>query len=237
MRRLIRNNPIRSALFALFIILVIILRVFDVASWLNIRTLQQYQQYLMNFVHAYYWQSVVIFIALYAVEVMFALPFAFVFSIAGGFLYGTWLALVYIVVGATSGAVLSFMLTRYVIGNKIQAYYQHRMDAIHTELERNGAYYLILLRLIPVLPFFLVNIAAGLTRVSLGLFACTTAIGIVPGALLYAAAGHQLRVINSLQDIFTWNTIIIFALLILFAMTPIIMKKWYNWKPLETDSQ
>ena len=229
----IRKNYIRVALFVLFIALIVSFRIFDIGSWINIATIQQYEQELIEYVRQHYWQSVAIFIAVYAIENIFALPFSFVLSIMAGFVYGILPAVAYIVAGATSGAVLSFLVTRYVIGWKVQQYYQDTLVRFNRELKNNGAYYIVILRLIPVVPFFLINILAGLTNVSVWTFAITTAIGIIPGTILYASAGYQLRVVDTIGDIVTWQSITILVLLVLFVIAPVILKKWLNWKPLQ----
>jgi len=87
---------------------------------------------------------------------------------------------------------------------------------------------LMTLRLIPLFPFFLVNMVSGLTRVSLGTYVTATAIGIIPGSFVFAYAGRQLGSINSLQEIASPNVLVAFTLLGLLAMVPILYKKFAN---------
>ncbi len=233
MWRFIQRHPFRVALFIAFIIGVIAIRLFDIAAWIDIATLLQYRDALIAYVTQRYWESVLVFVSVYAIENMFALPFSFALSIAAGFLYGLPAAVAYIVIGATCGAVLAFIVTRYLIGYRLQAYYKNAFERFNRELENNGIYYLFVLRLIPIVPFFLINILAGLTRISVLIFTITTAIGILPGAFVYASAGYHLRTVDTLGDIFTWDMLLILCLLILFAVMPVVIKKWYGWRPLE----
>jgi uncharacterized membrane protein YdjX (TVP38/TMEM64 family) len=91
---------------------------------------------------------------------------------------------------------------------------------------KNAFSYLLTLRLIPLFPFFMVNLVSGLTRVSVGTYAAATAIGIIPGSFVYAYAGRQLGSINSLKEIASPNVIGAFVLLGLFALIPIVYKKF-----------
>ncbi len=84
------------------------------------------------------------------------------------------------------------------------------------------------LRLIPLFPFFLVNMVSGLTRVSVGTYVAATAIGIIPGSFVYAYAGRQLGTINSLKEIASPNVLLAFSLLGLLALVPIVYKKFAN---------
>jgi len=229
--RIVRQYPLRFLAFFVFLCIVIGVRIFDVGSWVDVQTLQQYEQQLVAYVRDYYWSSVAIFIGLYALEVSLAMPFSFVLSIAGGFLYGTWPAVLYILVGATTGAVLSCLIVRYLIGYKIQQKYQDALERFNQELDRSGAYYIIILRLIPIVPFFLINILVGFTQLSVITFGVTTAVGMLPGAAIYAAAGDRLREIDKLQDIFTWETAVILGLLVALAAVPVIVR-WYYQRPL-----
>jgi len=231
--QMIKRHPIRIALFGVFVIAIILFRLFDVGAWLNIETLQSYEQTLRSYIQAYYWSSVAIFIIAYAIEAALSLPISFILSIGAGFFYGTYPAVLYILLGATLGAVGACVITRYLFGSLFQRAYRDKLRRFNAYMQENGAYYIIILRLIPIVPFFLINILVGLTNISLLTFALTTAIGILPGAWLYAAAGDQLQQIHTIGDIFTWDVIFMLTLIILFITLPLIIKRWYGWRPLE----
>lgn len=100
-----------------------------------------------------------------------------------------------------------------------------RLAKFNDELDRNGAGYLLFMRFIPLFPFFLINLCAGLTNLKLRTFLWTTAVGILPGSLVFTYAGRQIREINSLGDIMTPQVYGAFILLAAFAVIPVIYKK------------
>jgi len=92
-------------------------------------------------------------------------------------------------------------------------------------MAENGYHYLLTLRFIPLFPFFLVNILAGLTRVPLATFAWTTVVGILPGSFVYIYTGRQLGIIEKPGDIFSWPMILAFVLLGLLVLSPVLIRK------------
>jgi len=107
-------------------------------------------------------------------------------GIAGGLLFGPLLAVVCIVPGATVGAILLFLAARSALGGPLRRRAASLLDRVRPGLERDGFSYLLSLRLLPVVPFWLLNLAAALVGMRLAPFVAATAIGIIPGALLFA---------------------------------------------------
>jgi uncharacterized membrane protein YdjX (TVP38/TMEM64 family) len=223
MKRLLYD--VRFWFFIAFITLIVGFRFFDVQQYANIATLKTYRDTSISFVHEYYWISVVAFIAVYIIETIFALPIAAFMSIAAGFLFGLLPAVIYIVVAATCGATGSFLLTRYLIGETIQQRYHEKLALFNAEMKAYGVYYLLLLRLIPIVPFFLVNMLSGLTSLHVSVFMLVTAVGIVPGTFLYAYIGQYLQQIDTIQDVFSWQIVLIFLALASFVAISFIVKR------------
>ena len=155
---------------------------------------------------------------------------------AGGYLFGTFPAIVYVNIGATGGAVLAFLAARYLLGARLQERYRDRLANFNDEMERNGTRYFLTLRLIPVFPFFVVNFLAGLTRVPLGTFSWTTSLGIIPGTAVFAYAGHQLEHVRSISDIFTGKVLFAFLILAAFTLAPAIIDRFRRRSPPPTSS-
>jgi uncharacterized membrane protein YdjX (TVP38/TMEM64 family) len=132
--------------------------------------------------------------------------------------------LLFAVAGLTVGAVTAFLAARYILGGWIQERYKVPLAAFNEEMQRHGHYYLITLRVVPVLPFFLVNILAGLTKISLRRFAASTFIGLIPASFVYSFAGRRLAVINSPRDILSPGMIAALLLLGLLMLLPVILK-------------
>ncbi|MDP2753871.1 MAG: TVP38/TMEM64 family protein, partial [Nitrospirota bacterium] len=167
--------------------------------------------------------SVLCYIVIY-ISTAFFIPGAIPLTIAGGFLFNVFWGTVYVCIGATTGATLAFFSAKYLIGNWIQDRYQNQLKRFNEEISKNGCYYLLTLRVIPVFPFFLVNYLAGLTKVPLRIYLLTLIVTVLPGSVLYTFAGQQLGTIESIEDIYSVKILIAFLLLIFFAFSPIVLK-------------
>ena len=128
----------------------------------------------------------------YVVVVAFSLPGAAVMSLAGGFLFGPWLGTALIVPAATLGACLLFLGARHALGRTLAERGGATLERISATLRRDGFWYLLSLRLLPVVPFWLANLAPALAGMRLRSFALATAIGIIPGSAVYAGIGAGL---------------------------------------------
>ena len=159
-----------------------------------------------------------------------SLPGAAILTLAGGFLFGSVLGTVFVNLGATTGATLAFLAARYLLRDWVESKFGHRIAPIQEGFSKNAFSYLMTLRLIPLFPFFIVNLVSGLTRVSLATYVAATAIGIIPGSFVFAYAGRQLGMINSLREIASPNVLLAFTLLGLLALVPIIYRKFTEKK-------
>ncbi|MHB8844346.1 MAG: TVP38/TMEM64 family protein [Nitrospirota bacterium] len=213
-------------LLLLFIGVIVALRMSGAGELLTLENLRANKDALLAFVRENGALSVALYILVYIVAIAVNLPGGAVLTMAGGFLFGTLPAVLCVNVGATTGAVLAFLSARYLLGARLQDTYRDRLAAFNSEMTRNGARYLLTLRLIPVFPFFVVNFLAGLTRVPLATFAWTTALGIIPGTAVFAFAGHQLETVSSLGDVFTGKVLGAFLLLALFPLAPALIGRF-----------
>jgi uncharacterized membrane protein YdjX (TVP38/TMEM64 family) len=214
---------------------ILLLRISGVGSYLTVENLKANKELLQHFIDARYLLAVVTYIFVYILIVTFSLPGATVLTLAGGFLFHLFPGIIYVNVAATVGATLGFLFARYILGNKVQEKYASQLERFNRELDENGHLYLLTLRLIPAFPFFLINLLAGLTKVSLKTFFWTTMVGILPGSLVYSFAGSQLNTIESVEDIFSGSIIAAFLALALFALLPVILKKLRTRFPKTTN--
>ncbi len=198
---------------------------FDLGHYLTLDALKANRDRLLAFTDANFTAAVGIFIATYCVVTGLSLPGGAILTLAGGFLFGSLLGTVFVNVGATSGATLAFLAARYLLRDWVEQKFGSKLGPIQEGFTDNGFSYLMTLRLIPLFPFFLVNMVSGLTRVSVGTYVVATALGIIPGSFVYAYAGRQLGTINSLKEIASPNVIAAFVLLGLLALAPILYKK------------
>jgi len=144
---------------------------------------------------------------------------------AGGFVFGAVIGAVAVNVGATIGATAAFLFARYLFGNALQKKYKGKLSKFNREMDINGFGYLLTLRFIPLFPFWLINVLAGLTRVPLTTYIWTTSVGIFPGSLVYAFAGRQLTTISSPKDIISVRILLAFMALALFSLLSVFVRK------------
>jgi uncharacterized membrane protein YdjX (TVP38/TMEM64 family) len=215
-------NRKKIILIALVIVAFGFLWFSDPGRFLTFENLKQNREMLQHFVNEHYMGSVFIFILIF-MSTAFIIPGAIIISVAGGLFYGVLLGMLYINIGSTVGATMAFLTARYLIGQWVQKKYHVQMETFNREIDRHGTNYLVTLRIVPVLPFFMVNYLAGLTRISTKKFFLTTAIGMIPGSLIYSFAGQQFSEVTSPEDITSPGLIIALMLLGIFALLPVIV--------------
>ncbi len=203
---------------------------FDLGHYLTLEALKANRDRLLAFTDANFAAAVGIFIATYCVVTGLSLPGAAILTLAGGFLFGSVLGTVFVNIGATTGATLAFLAARYLLRDWVEQKFGDRLGPIQEGFSKNAFSYLMTLRLIPLFPFFLVNMVSGLTRVSVATYVAATAIGIIPGSFVYAYAGRQLGTINSLKEIASPHVLLAFTLLGLLALAPILYRKFAGKK-------
>ncbi len=208
---------------------IVVLRLSGLGEYLTLAGLKEHRGILEQAVATHYTLSVLLFI-LVCISTCLAVPGALVLTLAGGLLFHTFPGAIYVVVGATSGAVLGFLLTRHVLGDRLQTRYGTQLRQFNRELERNASLYLLTVRLIPVFPFFLVNFLCGLTRLPLRTFTWTTAVGILPAALVYTFAGNQAGAVSSLDDLVSPRLLLALLGISLLTLSPLLWKKAKEWK-------
>lgn len=199
---------------------------FDLGQFLSLAALKDNRDHLQTFTDENYVAAVGIFIVAYAIVTGLSLPGAVILTLAGGFLFGAVLGTLFVNLGATTGATLAFLTARHVLRDTVERKFGKSLNSFQEGFAKNAFSYLLTLRLIPLFPFFVVNLVSGLTRVSAGTYIRATALGILPGSFVYAYAGRQLGNIDSLKEIVSPNVIGAFILLGLLALVPVLYKKF-----------
>jgi len=198
---------------------------FDLGRYLTLESLKQNRDYLVNLYRDHRLLTAAIFMVIYITQTALALPGAAILSLAAGAVFGALMGTVYANIGATIGATLSFLVARYLFRDTIQNKFGPRLEKINQELDHAGFNYLLFLRLVPLFPFFLINLAAGLTKIPLRTFFFGTMLGIIPGGFVYCNAGASLASIDSVGEIVSLRVLGSFALLGLFALAPVLYGK------------
>ena len=217
-------------------------------DYLSLDSLAQHRTMLAHFVAENFLAAAAFFMLIYMAAVALSVPGAAVLSIAGGFLFGLWLGVLFVLIAATLGAVILFLIAKTTLGEMLKQRAQGMIEKLHQGLNENAFYYLLFLRLVPLFPFWLVNLAPALLGVSLSVYVRATFIGIMPGVFVFVFLGvglesilaqHQhMRVQCMAQtphadcatavkvgDLVTPEILIALSLLGVVALIPVIVKR------------
>ncbi len=219
-----RSNRRKVILVGIILVAFVVLAVAG-RGLLTLENLSRQSEALKGFSNDHYFASVIVFILVYIVAIGFSVPGATLLTLFSGFIFGTILGAAYVNIGATAGAVLAFLFVRYLAGGWVQAKYGDKLTRFNAEFEKNGANYLLTMRFIPAFPFVLINILAGLTSIRLWTFVWTTAVGILPGSLVFTNIGKQIGELESAEGLLKprfWGAFIILGI---FALIPVIYRK------------
>jgi uncharacterized membrane protein YdjX (TVP38/TMEM64 family) len=197
---------------------------------LSFEALQAQKGVLLGYVGAHPVLSALAFVGAYIAAVALSLPIATALTLAGGFLFGKWLGALFVVSAATIGASIIFMVAKTSLGETLREKAGGLYKRIEGNMQDNAVGYLLFMRLVPLFPFFLVNIVPALFNVPLRVFVITTFIGILPGSFVYVNVGEQLGDIETLNDLVSRKTLLAFALLGVFALIPTLYKQWKGRK-------
>lgn len=203
-----------------FVLLAVLAFVyFDLTTYLSLDAIKTHRDRLLQFTELYYPLAVLLFIGLYVVQTACSLPGATIMTLLGGFLFGSVSGMLYVNAGATMGATAAFLAARYVFQAWVQRKFGDRLAPLQAGFAKNGFAYLLTLRLIPLFPFFLVNLLSGFTQVKTRTYVAATALGIIPGSFVYTFAGSQLGSINSLSEIASPRVVLALTFLGLLAFS------------------
>ena len=159
------------------------------------------------------------YFGVYVLTTALSLPGASPLSMAGGAVFGFWTTTLVVSFASTIGATLACFVSRFLLRDWIQKKFGDKIAKINKGIAQEGVFYLFTLRLIPVFPFWLINLAMGLTKMSLVKFYWVSQIGMLPGTMVFVNAGKELAKIESVKGIFSPSLIISFALIGIFPIT------------------
>ena len=194
-------NLRRGILLAVVLALVGAFFLFDIGSYLTLDTLNARQTDLLAWRANHPWQSGLAFFAVYVMVTALSLPGAAIMTLAIGALFGLVTATILVSFASTAGATLAFLLARTLFRDPVKRRFGDRLAPIEAGLSKDGALYLLSLRLAPVFPFFLINILMGLTEMPVLRYALVSQVGMLPGTIVYVNAGTQLASLTSLKGI------------------------------------
>jgi len=210
--------------------LLLVLCYGGIHSYVNFQTLKDNRTYLLELVDRYYWLSALGYIVLYIIVATLSLPIAAPLTVMSGFLFGVVPGALYTNIGATLGATATFIFFRHFLGLTVQKKYYTHLIEFNKNIDSYGSNYLLIMRLMAAVPFFVANIVASCTTISVRTFIWTTSLGIIPGSLVFAYAGKNIGSINSINEIFSLSVISVFILLVALSLVSLLIKKMYIQK-------
>lgn len=189
---------------------------FDLHQYLDFSYIKSKQQIITDYFQAHPVKTAVIFFFIYIAVAGLSLPGATVLSILAGAIFGLLLGVLIVLLAATIGATIAFWFSRYIFHDFVQDSFGDKLLAVNRGIEKDGAFYLFTLRLIPIFPYFIINLVMGLTPMRTLVFFITSLLGMIGGAIIFVNVGTQLADIDSLDGILTPGIIFAFVLLAIF---------------------
>jgi uncharacterized membrane protein YdjX (TVP38/TMEM64 family) len=205
-------------------------------NYLSFDALREHRETLLAFVAENAILAPLGFIAIYAIATAVSVPGGAILTITGGFLFGTWLGGLYVVIGATLGATAVFLIAKTSLGEYLKSKAGPRLQRMEDGFRENALSYLLFLRLVPVFPFWLVNLVPAFLGVTLATFVIGTIIGIIPGSLVFASVGNGLGAVfdaggtPDLGIIFKPTVLGPILALALLSLVPVIYKRFFGKK-------
>ena len=218
-----KKMPVQKIVLILLIITAIItFFIFDFDHYLSFSYLKENQLQFNDYFQAHPFLVSASFFIIYIISVAFSVPGATLLTLIGGAVFGFIWGLILISFASSIGATLAFLVSRFLLRDSIQNRFGSHLERINKGIEKEGAFYLFTLRLVPIFPFFLINLVMGLTPLKAGTFYWVSQLGMLAGTAVYVNAGTQLSQLESASGILSLPIIISFTLLGIF---PFIAKK------------
>ena len=215
---------------AVIIILVLLFKISGLGHYLTLGYLKASQEKFAYLYANHSFAVIAAYMAVYILATALSLPGAAVMTLAGGAMFGLWTGVLVISFASTIGATLACFVARFLLRDWIQNRFAEKLTAVNKGIEKEGAFYLFSLRLVPLFPFFVINLVMGLTTMRLVTFYWVSQIGMLPGTIVYVNAGKELGKIESLSGILSPGLIISFIILGLFPITAKKLLQLYTKK-------
>lgn len=191
---------------------------------LTLENIQQHRQQLQQYVESHTVLAMGVFFAIYTIFTALCLPAATLLTILSGFLFGIITGAIIVIFAATLGATIIFVLAKGALGKRFEYLLGDRYQRFADAVEKNALSYLLFVRLVPIFPFVLINIAPALLNVKTRIYVLTTFFGMMPATSIYANVGQRLGELESLSGVLSPKMIVAFGLLGLLALSPVLVK-------------
>ncbi|MDM8525958.1 FAD-dependent oxidoreductase [Desulfococcaceae bacterium HSG8] len=203
-------------------VLVCIFFALDLQQYLTFEYLKSRQQMFQAYYADHRLLTITIYMGIYILVTGLSLPGAAVMTLAGGALFGIWMGVLMVSFASTIGATLAFLVSRFLLKDYVQNKFGDKLEAVNEGIRKDGSFYLFTLRLVPLFPFFVINLVMGLTPIRTLVFYIVSQVGMLPGTFVYLNAGTQFGQIESASGILSLGLIFSFVLLGIF---PLVAKR------------
>ena len=217
-----RSRTYKMIFVLVIVALIICFFMFDLGRFLTLDYLKSQQEAFDLYYQDNRFTTLLLYFLIYIIVTALSLPGATVMTLAGGALFGLWTALIVVSFASSIGATLAFLVSRFLLRDWVQRKFGDKLQAINQGVEKEGAFYLFSLRLVPIFPFFVINLVMGLTPLKTLLYYAVSQIGMLPGTVVYVNAGTQLGQLESASGILSPGLLFSFALLGIF---PLVAKR------------
>ena len=214
-------NSKRIILVAIIVALIASFFVLDLNQYLTLESLKSNQQDLAQYIEANWLIAFIGYLVIYAAATALSVPGAAILTLGAGALFGFGWGLLLASFASSIGATLAFLASRFLLRDWVKNTFSKKLESIDKGVEKDGAFYLLSLRLVPIFPFFIINLVMGVTSIKTWTYYWVSQLGMLIGTAVYVNAGTQLVEINQLSDIISTDLILSFVLLGIF---PILAK-------------
>lgn len=209
----------RWLLVVLALVLVIWLyNAFDIGRLLTLEQLKTSRDDLIGLYAGNPLGTALTYFAIYVIATAVSIPGAVILTLAAGAMFGFWLGLLVVSFASSLGALLAFIVARYLLHDTVQTRFARQLTPINEGVKRDGVFYLLTLRLVPVFPFWLINLLMGLTPMSAARYYIVSQLGMLPGTAVFVLAGTQLAAIETAGDVLSPALVASLALLGIFPL-------------------
>lgn len=215
-------NSKKITVLSIIVLLVVVFVVFDLSQFLTIEYFKLQKAAINEFYQQKPLETVVLYSLIYIAVTGLSLPGAAVLTLIGGAIFGLWFGVLIVSFASTIGATVAFLMSRLLLKDWVQERFGAKLKVINQGIEKDGAFYLFTLRLVPVFPFFVINLVMGLTPIHVLQFFVISQLGMLPGTFVYVNAGTQLAQIESAAGILSPGLLLSFVMLGVF---PLLAKK------------
>lgn len=225
-----RNTLKKIAILIAVVGLIAAFKIFDLGQYLTLSYIKASQERFTALYAGHRAMVIAAYMAIYILVTSLSLPGAAVLTLAGGALFGIWVGTLVVSFASTAGATLACLVSRFLLRDWVQSKFGDKLTTVNQGVEKEGAFYLFTLRLIPVFPFFVINLVMGLTKLPLLTFYWVSQLGMFPGTIVYVNAGKELAKVDSPSGILSPGLIFSFVLLGLFPITVKKLVAFYKSK-------